>query len=633
MNDVSERVEIRSALLVTRLRDGGDPEAGETPLILDHPAVSRRHARFVRRDGRITLADEGSTNGTFVNRKRLSGPAALASGDVIEIGPFRLLFDGAGLVQLSRANHSALHVRGVARDVQRHNVGRERILQRVSLTAKPGRVMCVIGASGSGKSTLLNIMAGRLRPSEGNVALGSLDLHTHFASLKQDIAYLPQSETVHELLTVRQALRYAALLRLPRETTEQVRESAIEEAVNAVGLSKRIDAPIVSLSGGQRKRACLACEILARPSLLFLDEATSGLDEVTDREVMALLRRLAREGMTIVCVTHTLANLYDYCDDVVVLAPGGHLAFSGAVADALKHFRGGTLGDVLADLDERGAKPWEAAAAGRAQAPASDPLPSAAARPPAVHGMTAADALRQFWVLLHRNVTLLLADRRALILASLQSLVIGALLGYAFSDFGELPARLTSQRAALLLLGITSLWMGCNSASKDIVGELHVFRREHDVNLSTVTFVLSKFAVTGAFAVLQVLALLMVANVFIEAVPGGALTQLPSLLVAAICGVTLGLLISSFCNTRDQASIIVPLAVAPQLILGSGLAPLPEPALELTRFVISAYHVRTELESVAGLARGPAGSLIAPILQLIVLLGAALFVTARRTRT
>jgi hypothetical protein len=175
--------------------------------------------------------------------------------------------------------------------------------------------------------------------------------------------------------------------------------------------------------------------------------------------------------------------------------------------------------------------------------------------------------------------------------------------------------------------------MGCNSASKDIVGELNVFRREHDVNLSTMAFVLSKFTITGGFAILQILALVLFTSIFIERVPGGIAEQLPALVVAAICGVTLGLLISSLCNTRDQASIIVPLAVAPQLILGSGLAPLPHAALELTRFTISAYHVRLNLEATAALPGSSEASLLPPVIQLVLLLIAAVIVTARRART
>jgi hypothetical protein len=334
--------------------------------------------------------------------------------------------------------------------------------------------------------------------------------------------------------------------------------------------------------------------------------------------------------MSIVCVTHTLANLYDYCDDLVVLATGGHLAFAGSVADALHHFGGATLGDVLADLNERQAKPWRSAAA--APEPAKPASAAAVSAAPKRRGLSLGDTLHQFRVLLHRNVTLLFADRRALFLAGIQSVIVGGLLGYAFADFGETDV-LRWEKSLVLLLGITSLWMGCNSASKDIVGEWHVFRREHDVNLSTLSFVLSKFLVTSALAVTQVLALLLFAGIAIDRIPGGVVAQLPVLVGASLAGVTLGLVISSLCNTRDQASIIVPLAVAPQLILGGDLAPLPGPALDLAKIVSSAYHVRVNMEHVAFPEMVAATSAMPLVVQIVVLLASAAAIVAYRARS
>lgn len=633
---VTDRIDVRATLVVTRLLDGGDLAQHEAPLILDHPAVSRRHASLVRRGEDIVVRDEGSTNGTFVNRRRLDAEHVLRPDEVVEVGPFRLLYDGCGLIQLSRATHAALNLVNVARDVvSSRTQEKTRILQSVSLSARPGRVMCIIGASGSGKSTLLNVMSGRIVPSEGEVRFGSLNLHRHFAALKQDIAYLPQSEIVHELLTLRQALDFAAQLRLPRETAEAARAAAVMEAATAVGLQSRLDVPIGQLSGGQRKRACLASEILARPSVLFVDEATSGLDEVTDREVMALLKRLAREGMTIVCVTHTLANLHDYCDDLVVLAPGGKLAYAGAPSGALAHFRAASLGDALAEIDERGAQPFT-------PPPALLPPAAAVGHAPAQHagrtpsGTSAGELGHQLSVLIRRNTRLLLADRRALGLAMLQSVVIGALLGYSFMDFGDELQAPQSTRVSVLLLCVTTLWMGCNSASKDIVGEWPIFKREHDVNLSTLSFVASKFIVTGAFAMSQVVLLLLVALPLIERIPGGVFTQLPYLLLCGLSGVAWGLAISSFCHTRDQASIIVPLAVAPQLILGGGLAPLlPAPAEAVAKLGISAYHLRLQMESAGGLQVAQDAlsfGTAAVLLQMLVLLTAAWWMTQSRAR-
>jgi ABC-type multidrug transport system ATPase subunit len=205
-----------------------------------------------------------------------------------------------------------------------------RILHGANLHILPSEFVVVIGSNGSGKSTLMNIIAGRVLPSEGTVLLNDRDLHANFLALKQDIAFVPQQDVLHEQLTLRQALDYTAQLRLPPDTTVEQRRAAVNEAARSVDLLAQLDQRIGALSGGQKKRASLASEILNRPSLLLLDEVTSGLDESTDWQIMRLLRRLADGGVTIVVVTHTLANVPEFCDKVICMGRGGQPTFVGA---------------------------------------------------------------------------------------------------------------------------------------------------------------------------------------------------------------------------------------------------------------------------------------------------------------
>ena len=170
------------------------------------------------------------------------------------------------------------------------------------------------------------------------------DLHANFQALKQDIAFVPQQDVLHEQLTLRQALDYAAQLRLPPDTTVEQRRAAVNDAARNVDLLDRLDQRIGALSGGQKKCASLASEILNRPSLLLLDEVTSGLDESTDWEIMRLLRRMADDGMTIIMVTHTLANVAEFCDTVVCMGRGGQPTFVGAPARGAGFFRGAPIG-------------------------------------------------------------------------------------------------------------------------------------------------------------------------------------------------------------------------------------------------------------------------------------------------
>ena len=351
-------------------------------VVLDHPNVSRRHAAFEVVGGTVVLRDLGGTNGTYVNGERLRGARPLVPGDRINIGPFELTFDGTALTRAWRVGNVELQVRGVSYDVRvkRSQAAPQRILHGASLRIRPSEFVCIIGANGSGKSTLMNIMAGRALPSEGAVLLNGVDLHANFQALEQDIAFVPQQDVLHEQLTLRQALDYTARLRLPPDTTAEQRRAAVDDAARSVDLFDRLDQRIGALSGGQKKCASLASEILNRPSVLFLDEVTSGLDESTDWDIMRLLRRLADDGMTIVVVTHTLANVAEFCDKIICMGRGGQPTFIGASPEVLDFFAVRRLGEVFNRMDELGAESWRARFEPTAGATANLP-PAAIARP------------------------------------------------------------------------------------------------------------------------------------------------------------------------------------------------------------------------------------------------------------
>lgn len=562
------------------------------------------------------LRDLGGSNGTYVNGARLRGTCPLSPGDRIDIGPFQLTFDGTALTRSWRIGNVELLVRGVSYEVaaRRANGPKQRILDAANLRIRPSELVCIIGSNGTGKSTLMNILAGRMLPSEGTVLLNDMDLHDNFQAFKQDIAYVPQQDVLHEQLTLRQALDYAAQLRLPPDTTVAQRHAAVEDAARGVDLLERLDQRIGALSGGQKKCASLASEILSRPNLLFLDEVTSGLDESTDWEIMRLLRHLADEGMTIVIVTHTLANVIEFCDKIVCMGRGGQPTFVGTPSAALEFFDVRRLGEVFDRMDELGAECWRARfeqMAGRTPTRAAA-APSRHRRPdPREPALSATLAIlrriaRQGRILLHRNTRLLLTDQRTLVMAVAQSVLIGGLVGYAFGTFGVGLERVSAENALLLLLGLSAIWLGCNAASKEIVGDLAIYRRERDINLSTAAFVGAKYVVSGAFTVLQLAIVYALAMTLAEGIPGNWLEQFGLLTIGAMAGTAIGLLISAVANSRDQATTIVPLALVPQLILAGVLIPkLPVFAEKLAKVAVSGYWLTEAMKSVFIAAEGP----------------------------
>ena len=204
--------------------------------------------------------------------------------------------------------------------------------------------------------------------------LGSLDA----ATVSRGIGSVPQDDIIHTALPLRRALEYSARLRLPAGTSEEAIAAAVDRVLRDIELTDRATVRIRRLSGGQRKRASMALELLLAPPALLLDEPTSGLDPDLEASTMRLLRRLADEGRGVLTTTHATASLA--MADLVVLVVKGYLAWAGPIADALRHF--GVPDPDLIFKTLRGASPAEWAARYR-QSPMAQRM---SARPAPVRG-------------------------------------------------------------------------------------------------------------------------------------------------------------------------------------------------------------------------------------------------------
>ena len=170
---------------------------------------------------------------------------------------------------------------------------------------------------------------------------------------------MPQENILHTQLTVRRALEFAAELRFPRDTSKQERKRRIDEVLGELALTAHADTRTSALSGGQQKRVNVALELLTKPSLLFLDEPTSGLDPGLDKSVMEQMATLAHDGRTVIVVTHSVANL-NLCDRLLVLVPGGKIAFFGPPADGLRHFGKSDWAEVFQMFEAQPGRDWAA---------------------------------------------------------------------------------------------------------------------------------------------------------------------------------------------------------------------------------------------------------------------------------
>jgi ABC-type multidrug transport system ATPase subunit len=580
---------------------------GQADFVLDHPHVSRRHARLSVDGGRAFLHDLGSANGTFVNGRRLTRQVELRRGDRIDIGPFSLAFDGDALVSRSRSNNIELVADRLKRVVKDRASGKPlTLLDDVSLVVRPREFVCLLGPSGSGKSTLLVMLSGRSPPDAGGVRVNGQDLYEDFAALKQDIAVVPQKDVLHDSLAVGAALGYTAELRLPPDTGREEIAGSVADILEVVGLTKRHGTLIRHLSGGQVKRASLANELMARPSLLFLDEVTSGLDEQTDREMMELFRQVADGGKTVVCITHSLANVEATCHLVVLLTEGGRLAFVGTPEEARTYFGIARLGDVYRKLAERPATGWQAdfRASALYARYVRDRLPAlvdgareggaaVAAEPVPVN------PLRQAWILTRRYVAIWRGDPLALLAMLGQALLVALLLGTVFGRLDSVanPAERAGRTATLLfLLDVSCFWFGCNNAAKELVKERVIYARERDFNLRSDSYLASKLAVLVLIALVQVTLLFGIVRLWCDP-PGSAVGQGAVLAALAMAGTALGLLLSALARTEEVAVALVPVAVMPQIILAGVIVPLSGLSEWLAKGLMTTYWGAQALES------------------------------------
>lgn len=213
------------------------------------------------------------------------------------------------------------------------------LLNNVSGEAKPGRLLAIMGPSGSGKTTLLNVLAGQLMASPRLHLSGLLEVNGKPSSNKAyKFAYVRQEDLFFSQLTVRETLSLAAELQLPEILSVEERDEYVNSLLFKLGLvscadSNVGDAKVRGISGGEKKRLSLACELIASPSVIYADEPTTGLDAFQAEKVMETLRQLAQDGHTVICSIHQpRGSVYFKFDDIVLLTEG-KLVYAGPARD------------------------------------------------------------------------------------------------------------------------------------------------------------------------------------------------------------------------------------------------------------------------------------------------------------
>ena len=560
--------------------------ATDNDIVIPDVLASRHHATLVPKPGGAEIIDNRSINGTFVNGARVES-AVLHDGDTVTIGNVDLLFRGGTLVRRTETEAATrtggLEVHGVTWTIE----GNKTLLDNISMAARPGMLTAVIGPSGAGKSTFARLVAGYTHPTTGTVSFEGHDVHAEYASLRSRIGMVPQDDVVHGQLTVRQALMYAAELRLPPDTNKADREQVVNQVLEELEMTKHLDTRVDKLSGGQRKRASVALELLTGPSLLILDEPTSGLDQALDRQVMTMLRQLADAGRVVLVVTHSLTYL-DVCDQVLLLAPGGKTAFYGPPNQI-----GPSMGTTnWADIFSSVAGDPDAANK-RFIAQHGPPPPQPAAQKPADLGEPTKTSLRrQFSTIARRQMRLIVSDRGYFLFLAFLPFIMGVLSLTVPGDVGfGVPVPATQGGEApnepgqiLVLLNVGAIFMGTALTIRALIGERAIFLREQAVGLSTSAYILAKVFVFALFALLQS-AIVVGINVWGKKWGPGAVTSgaviPPRTLelyvdVAACCvaAAMTGLALSALAKSNEQIMPLLVIAIMSQLVFQGGMIPV-----------------------------------------------------------
>ncbi len=543
------------------------------------PAVSRKHARLIYENRNYWIEDLGSLNGTFVNGDRISSKTKITINDEITISLTSINL-GKGVRDVSKQK-IAISAFNIEKKYPNGNIG----ISPLSIEIESGTFVALMGTSGCGKSTLLKCLNNDNPASSGTVLIKGQNLSTHFNAIKKKIGYVPQDDIIHKELTVYQTLFYAAKLRLPDDTTNEEIDSKINKVLRSLkldegeldgGANKIRETHVDDLSGGQRKRVSIAVELLVEPTILFLDEPTSPLDPESIDSFLKSIRELAKNGMTVVMVTHKPEDL-KYVDNVLFLMTEGRMTYYGNPEGIFKRFGVNDIIEVYGKLSNKNnhdvnvnryyIRPSQQQKSNYENEKISIDKDH--------------DVLRQLYWLTSRYFKIKITDTNNLGLLLAQPVIIAGLIGVIFDEL---------QIGVLFLMAISAIWFGVSNAAKEIVGEQTVFRRERMFNQRLNTYILSKWIVLSVVAAVQSVIFVLILYVKFQFTETQGIylysygTNILIMFYLATSATLIGLLLSSYFTSTERVMTVVPIALMPQIMLSGVITKIDNVVIEILSF-------------------------------------------------
>lgn len=564
---------------------------------LPDPQVAVRHAELIRAADGWRVVDLGSGRPTLLNGAPTSS-APFRPGDSLRVGPYTLQLDRTGerLTAFGPASFSALSIRGLKR-----KIGEVSLLDGVSFTVFSGEVIALVGPSGAGKTTLLNAIAGIAPADEGDVLLDGQPFHTLLANDRSVVGIVPQDDVVHTELTVSEALWYAARLRYPKDVGGEVLDAEVTRVLDELGIDHIAGSRIGNqvkrgVSGGQRKRVSLGQELLTRSTkVLFLDEPTSGLDPQTAQDIVGLVRHIADEGRIVFLVTHDVSPaVMSMVDHLIVMAPGGRLAWFGPPDDACAWFGVDTPDGIFSKLQEASPPIWgqryRDGEVFRKYVRTREHLlglDGVKVSKPSARAIRRRSIWLEYVTLTQRYARVKWRDATGMAVLLAQAPILAAAMWLVFPD---------PDTAAAFMLALSSLWFGASASVRELIADRPVWHRERRVGLQLLPYMASKVSVLGALVAVQCTTLAALTWLLLGMYQTDYGFSLP--LLASVCtstglvGMSLGLLMSSLFSSSEAAVGTLPLVLIPQITFGGlivKLKDMTEGAQWLAQFMITRY--------------------------------------------